>query len=41
MSFYIHLCHRLGTAAICDDGFGPPSFNDRTAFCLFALITLV
>lgn len=35
MSFYKHLRHLLGTAALCDDGFGPLSFNDRTAFCLF------
>lgn len=41
MTLYIHFCHLLGTAAVCDDGFGPQSFNDRTAFCLFSLITVV
>lgn len=25
----------------CDDGLGPPGFDDRTAFCLFSLITVV
>lgn len=39
--FYTHLCHLLGAVAVCDDGLGLPGFDDRTAFCLFSLITVV
>lgn len=39
--FYAHLCHLLGAVALCDDGLGPPGFDDRTVFCLFSLITVV
>lgn len=30
-----------GCCSCCDDGLGPPSFDDRAAFCLFSLITVV
>lgn len=39
--FYAHLCPLLGAVALCDDGLGPPGFDDRTVFCLFSLITVV
>lgn len=38
--FCAHLCHLLGAVAVCDDGLGPPGFDDRTVFCLFSLIAV-